>query len=303
VLSTVGVAVALLLALALPGGLQAAASQEPRPYGFFVKGTHGFSLLAVAIPGSAEAARFELESYGSLGLYLVRGKNAEVTYAVPKAKVTATSVEADLGSLGKIDVTRVHTGRKKQVRKCGQKAQLPVDRFEGTIEFHGEEGFTEVDATGATGGDLEINFCEGEGEGAVTPGKRLPGAHLRVEQSVERGGVETSSLSLDATQARPGAKTRIGAEVMEFQGEMEIHRAFSTWAGASALRYEPRHLNGATLRDAPSLSGWGHFTRRPGSAENEPGRWAGNLTVDFPGRADVPASGPGFTASLERARR
>jgi hypothetical protein len=299
----VGVAVALLLALALPGGLQAAESQEPTPYAFVVQGTHGYKLIAVAIPPPPQAAEFDPEDKGSLGLYLEHGKNALVTYAYRTATVTPTSLEADLGARGKISVTRVATGRQKPVKACGKSRPVPVSRFEGTIEFHGDEGFTEVAATRAPGSDLRVISCAGGEERApVVPGKSLPGAHLEVEQRVEHEGVETSSLTLDATQARPGAKTRIDASVMELDGETEIHRFFSTWAGADALSYEHRHLNFATLKPSGPLSGWGHFVRRPGSAENEAGRWTGNLTVDFPGRADVPASGPGFTAGGRLAR-
>lgn len=33
------------------------------------------------------------------------------------------------------------------------------------------------------------------------------------------------------------------------------------------------------------------------------GTWRGNVKVDFPGRADVPLSGPGFKAAIVRAKR
>ncbi len=38
--------------------------------------------------------------------------------------------------------------------------------------------------------------------------------------------------------------------------------------------------------------------RRPGK-----GSWQGNLTVDFPGHADVPIAGPGFKASIYPVHR
>jgi hypothetical protein len=60
-------------------------------------------------------------------------------------------VRADLGSLGRISVKAVPADRKPAVlRSCDGEEMRKVTavRYKGTIDFHGEEGFTDVEATG-----------------------------------------------------------------------------------------------------------------------------------------------------------
>jgi hypothetical protein len=104
----------------------------------------------------------------------------------------------------------------------------------------------------------------------------------------------------------------VSAEVEENRGEMEIHRAVGTWASADALHYD-RHLRTATIRPPDPFSGHASFRfsarskttsacTTTGTAASA-GCWTGNLTVDLPGRPDVPLTGPGFYALLEHATR
>jgi hypothetical protein len=292
-----GALAAVVLALVLPGVATAGEGGAPKMYGFTVSGTKGFKISVTAIPAPAEAAASDPAAEGSLGLFLQRGTSAFVTYAIPHAKVTPTTIEADLGSLGRIAVTRVHGDRKKTFKNCrGEKQQLWQDRFEGTIEFHGEEGFTDVAATSAPGGALQYcSYFESSG-GAFVPGKGLSGAILAANSGVSK----KSSVAFTAEQKRAGAKVSLIAAMTEFQGEMEIQRGVTAWAAPDSLSFGPRHLESATVRPPSPFSGWGRFVRRPGSAGDEVGRWTGNLSVDFPGHADVPVTGPGFRATLER---
>jgi hypothetical protein len=272
-LSGVGVMLILALTLLLP----AAAQGESRGLvltGFQLKASNGYRFIVV-IGKRAEAE-------GRIGIVLGRGKHTIVGYSTP-ATVTPTTVDADLGELGRISVTRVPSGRTKLVNwgcNRGETKRIEAQRYEGTIEFHGEEGFAEVSATSAP--LVHPKICVKSVRAIPDRGK--PGAHLEVDKR----SLEGYRIGFDATQVRAGAGTTVSVEVEEHRGELEIFRSTSIWAGPSALSYDWNRLN-ATVRPPAPFAGHAIFHENAPSA-NE---WTGNLTVDLPGRADVPITGPG----------
>ena len=121
---------------------------------------------------------------------------------------------------------------------------------------------------------------------------RLSGSRLEVDSFVG----ERHALELNAQESRPGERVSLGVEVEEQRGEIEFERATGIRADADALGFDAR-LRRATLAPPPFA---GHATFRRGA---EPAnRWTGNLTVDLPGRSDVPLTGPGLRISLVHAR-
>jgi hypothetical protein len=284
-LSGAGAILALALTLLLPAVVRGEEEQMP-PTGFRLQASNGFELLVEAgSPGVSED--------GWIALFLLRGHSAIVTYAAP-ATVSPSRIDADLGTLGRISVKRVPTGRTETVRDCekGGRKQVAAARYEGTIEFHGEEEFTEV--TAARAPIVVPPNCGVIPEGGRPPGKALPGARLSAEKRI----AETYRADFDAIQRRPGTRIAISAEVEEHRGEIEIHRAVGLWTSPGTLSYD-RRLRTATVRPPAPFAGYGRFQGNAGHA----GRWAGNLTVDLPGRSDVPVAGRGFRASLEHPRR
>jgi hypothetical protein len=285
-LSGAGALLVLVMALLLPSSVQGEEARQPPTTVFRLQASNGYELFGFAV---APAEGDE----GEIALYLSRGKREAAIYYSP-ATVSRTAVEADLGKLGRISVKRVRTGRTKTVRRgCHSKKRkrIEVERYEGTIEFHGEEGFTDVSATSAP---LErATFCVAE-EGGRPPGKTLPGARLDVDKNL----FDKYRLEFDAVQPRPGSRTVVSAEVDEHRGEIGIYRVTWTVAGAAALHFD-RHLRSATVRPPAPFAGHGTFHADAPRAR----RWTGNLTVDFPGRADVPITGPGFSADLAHPRR
>jgi len=279
---------ALVMTLLLPAAVQGEEDRPTTVTGFRLEASNGYEFLALA--GEAPPEGDE----GWIGLFLVRDdQHAAVTYAAP-ATVTGETIDADLGKLGSISVTRVPTGGTRTAHLvCGSEStqRVKAERYEGTIEFHGEEGFTEI---GATSAPLVYPPPCGIPEGGRPAGKSLPGARL----SVEKEHFEQYRFDFNAVQNRPSARTEVGAEVEEHRGEMEIHRATWTWANANVLRYD-RRLRTATVRPPGPFSGHGSFR----VSDHGPNLWTGNLTVDFPGRSDVPLTGPGFRANLEHPRR
>ncbi len=289
-LSGIGVVLALAAILLLPAAVQAAEDPASSLVGFRLEATNGYVFYALTeVPP-------EGEEEGWIGLFLGRGKHTRVSYAAP-ATVSRTTLEADLGKLGRISVTRVPTGRMKTVPqgcKRGSTKRVEAERYEGTIEFHGEEGFAEVNATSVPLESLRPCGNTDERGGTRDESKILPGARLDVEKRV----LDKYRLEFTAVQRRPGARTRVSVEVEEHRGEIEIHRATWTWGDPGALRFHPR-LRTATVRLPAPFSGHGSFH----ADAPRPGRWTGNLTVDLPGRANVPVTGPGFSADLERPYR
>jgi hypothetical protein len=280
---------ALALTLLLPGTVQGEETEELSVAGLRLQASNGYEFFALtALPAAGE------EGEGKIALYLRRGRSAFVSYTAP-ATLSHTTIDADLGNLGRISVTRVPTGRTKKVPQgceLKSKKRVEAERFEGIIEFHGEEGFTDVSATSTP---LEYaTFCVSGEEGGRPPGKRLPGARL----DVERRNDERPRLEFDAVQRRPGAKTLLSIEVEEDRGELDIYRAISTWASPDVLRFDPQ-LRTAALRPPAPYAGFGRFRSSAPLAR----QWTGNLTVDLPGRANVRLAGPGLWATLEHPSR
>lgn len=277
---------ALALALLLPPAVQGDEERVTELTGFSLQASNGYDLVALAGESS-------MGEEGWIWLVL-RGRRALVSYTAP-AIVSDKTIDADLGKLGKISVTRVPTGRTKTVRRsCKPESRKRVDaeRYEGTIEFHGEEGFAEVSAVRAP--LVRSPWCWRGTEGGSPRRKRLRGARLDVEKH-SRGN---DRLEFDATQRRSGAKTRLSMEVDEHRGEIDIQRAIWTWGRSGALRYD-RRLRTAIIRPPAPFAGHGIFRRNVRRAK----QWTGNLTVDLPGRSDVPVTGRGFFASLEHRYR
>jgi hypothetical protein len=288
------VALAALLLLAAPvGAASGRAPDGPEPplgwaYAFELEGSNGFELIA--LPGIG---------YGSSsgGILLVaRNRFSAATYKAP-ATVTAetpttATIEADLGALGRISVRLVPTGRQKSVRvgcEGKKRTQVEAARYEGTIEFHGEEGFTEVSATGAPV-DYEIFRRITCSELESHSGRYYPrGASLEI-RSPRRG---KPALGVSATKLHPGGRTWVTARTAERRGEIAITRELGVLGRTGALRYD-EDLGAATLRPPAPFAGQARFDLKTGPAS----RWTGNLTVDFPGRSDVPLTGPGFAFDL-----
>ena len=225
----IGVLAAVAVVLGVPTAVRGDDGESPpQVTGFRLQATNGYELDAFAeVPSEG--------TEGMIGIFLAHGRRSVVTYAAP-ATITATSIDADLGSLGRISVTRTPTGQIKTVRagcKPGSRKQIETENYEGTIEFHGEEGFAEVSATSAP---LVVSFaCLRVVEGGRPPGKVLSGARLHAQKYVGR----QYRFEFDAVQDRPGARTAVGAEVEEHRDGIEIHRAIGMRAGAAVLRFDP----------------------------------------------------------------
>jgi hypothetical protein len=284
-----GLAVALASALLAPLPASATDSDLKHAYAFTLEASNGYSILAYA--GSERA-----DGRGAIVLF-VEGKNASAFYQA-RATVTATRLEADLGDLGEVSLGVTPSGGKKKLRsRCADEPRtftFEPPSFEGVFEFHGEEGYTDA-TTNAPADDSAFFFellCAGVGSGE-TSGAGLPGARLRLHS--HRGSFR---LGLQANQNRPGARTQLEVNVHEKRHGITISRSARLWAGTTAFDYDPL-LHRATLEPPAPFSGGADFHRGAAPAN----RWSGDLTVDLPGRSNVPLTGPGVGATLISACR
>jgi hypothetical protein len=272
----------------MPVGASALDSDLKHAYAFKVKASNGYSIVALAASERADGR-------GDLVLFVGKGRSESVVYAA-SAQLTATTIDADLGALGEVALEVVPSGRKRTLhRSCDGEPQ--AERFEpvsyrGSFEFHGEEGYADVSASAPReytrfffdlicGGSLS-----GEGLGA-----RLPGPRLRLH--AHRGSFH---LALQANKNRPGARTRFEIETREERHGIDISRSRQLWVGSAAFDYDPL-LRTATLAPPAPFAGQASFDRDAGSRNG----WTGNLTVDMPGRSDLPLSGAGVRATLVHA--
>jgi hypothetical protein len=255
--------------------------------GFRMKGSHGY-WIAVAV--------FSVDGRRGRIYITARRRDANVSYVAP-AKVTADAIHADLGRIGRVDVTRHALGGEKTVHpKClgGAQTYEPAT-YEGVIEFNGEEGFTRVRASRVAVLPAWIVFTAGACGGgyAEAIGSDEPGARLR--------GVSFAhgrNLSFQVNKNSPTARVVFKASLKERRNGVRIEREVEGVAPGGAFRFG-RRLRTASLSPSAPFSGSASLGR---SLNSFWPIWTGDLALDFPGRAAVPMAGHDVHVSLVHAR-
>jgi len=271
----------------------ATADDEGASGAFQLKGSNGYSIAVIAIA--------KPEANGKGGVTIIVGREgSSVIYGAP-ATVTseqlgvATSIEADLGQLGRISLALKSSGRGKTYRPCGSKSRttsLVAGTYRGTFKLHGEEGYTEANVT-QTPLDLrplQALICLENGP-SESRGPRFHGASLLVGAGDKRERVQ-----LGAIQNRRGARVRLSATLSERRGDLGIKREVTRTAPSSAFSFDPM-LRTAALTPPSPFSGTATFNR----AAAPPNRLRGNISIDFPGRSNVPLPKSGRHANLVHA--
>ncbi len=256
--------------------------------GFQLSGSHGYTI-------SASAYSDGTRPNGQFSLTARRGR-AAVTY-VADAKVTRDSIEADLGKLGSVRLSRRDDAREKTAKpRCGGRPFVYESaHFEGLVEFTGEGGFTHVTARRVKQVPAFLSFLGpgdcGSGSGAAF-GPAEPGARLRAV-SFAHG----RNLTLQVNKNGPKTPLGFAAGLKERRDGIFIRREVSGFGPSDAFRYD-RGLRAATLSPPPPFSGSASLTRSKNSVAPI---WRGDLAVDFPGRRSVPVAGPNVHVSIVHA--
>ncbi|MEZ5077814.1 MAG: hypothetical protein R2725_10250 [Solirubrobacterales bacterium] len=281
--------VTLLGLLVVPGGAAAsAADAEEAGYatGFRLEGSNGYSILvdAYSEPGRGR---------GFVGV-LVHRPGSYAGYRVP-ATVSPAGISADLGRLGRIEVTRHPSGHVKRLRSKCVGGSIPFEpaRFEGTIRFRGERGYVRVSQSVARErSPLPLGDCSGGGRGESVGGG-LPGARLE-GRSFAHGRV----LRFQFNKNRPRrAKTVYSASLAERRGRLRVFREVHGAVGSTAFSFAP-DLSSAALEPPAPFSGRATLRRDDNSVYPF---LTGNLAVHFPGRT-VRAVGRSLAVGLVHAR-
>lgn len=268
----------------------APAEEVGAPVGFELRGTHGYAISGSAyLPGPGRRGEFALTAQ--------RGDEA-VTYSVA-AKVTANSIRANLGSLGRVDLSLRRSGEEKSAHvKCLHYSEsYEAGTWEGLIEFNGEGGYSRARATQAVGLPILLLFAKAricqERSSGETFGPGVPGARLK---GVSYADGRTVRFQINKN--RRGGKTLFTASLAERERGIHIYRKLGGIAPAAAFRYD-RRVRTATLDPPAPFAGSAHLRRSRNAVSPF---WTGNLTLAFPGRT-VPLAGPDFHVSLEHARQ
>jgi hypothetical protein len=292
-------ALSTLLATAALAALLAPAASADEALGkglegsFTLKGTHGFEIKAlIASYGEGDA--------GQIVLFV--GKKNQLAIYVVKGTVTKEAVDFDLGTLGEVKAAVRPSGKKETLSsECGEGEEQTIEgeEYVGTIVFHGEGGFTEAEATRSPlllASALTELVCGPLTTEGHEGGDGVHGVGLAVKR---KGGA-----SLMLAQNHLGARVFYSAQMKEKEGAVTVERTASGYLGGSALTFAPS-LKTAHLSGAGPFTGSASYTGKSLPSVSRPGKgpWRGNLTVDFPGHADVPVAGPGFKASTYAVHR
>lgn len=294
-------ALGTLLAVAEPGSAPALPVTRPPyattsqsgvlvPPGFELPSSNGYAIEVTVLRSATGGPGGGPSAFANI---LVSGQTGVVSYIAP-ASATEDSFEVPLGELGHIAVTFHPTEGSRLRRVCGKNQSIHVASgyYEGVIDFHGEHGYTEVEALRARG-DARLLLdlvCPAKGASGTGPG--LPGAELRV-----RSRSQTATPSLTVVENDPGAPAQLEAHTYEWHDGISINRTIRMEAPRSTFNYDSK-LRTANVKPPSPFSGTARF-RRLGRRQS---RWSGDLTVELPGQPGVHLTGRHFRESLFRAR-
>ncbi len=258
----------------------------PGPGAFVIHGSHGYVIGVIADPTSKEGQ--------DRVLVAIVNDSGNAIYSAP-AHLNNGGIRVNLGTLGKINVRWHPNGRvgKLAIRCRGYRSRLYVAEgtYEGSVRIVGEGGFTKATATRIRGrtGWYHLNGCGG------TTSEGFPGPGILLEASIFKSRLPKDSYRyLSVVQNRPRGQVSYLAGMGERRGRLSIDRAAYALGRARTLSFD-NHLDTGAISPPAPFSGTGTFERL---ARHRPGRWRGDLAVDFPGRPDVPLAGKDFGATF-----
>jgi len=255
---------------------------------FRLKGTNGYSMLVIAL----SKRQFK---HGEILVWAAR-KGASVFY-LARARVTPTTIDADLGPVGEISVRFEPSGPPERVHAgCKRGGSLIYEPgvWVGEVKLTGEEGFTRTEKSRVKAIPNPFNElgCATVGIGE-TSGHGVVGAKLTA-----RSATRERAVYLQVNKNHRHARVRVEASLEERRGGLIISREVVRLFPAAAFGFDPE-LRSARLSPAAPFSGSAGFHRNAKPAN----QWTGNLAVDFPGRANVPLAGRRFTTVLGHWKR
>ena len=269
----------------LPVGLTRA-NPLPSPGVFVIHGSNGYKIGVAAAPAyRGERNRVYVEIVNSV---------SDATYVAP-ARLSGENIKADLGPFGKITMRWHPNGRVGvlpiRCRNRHSRFYVAEGTYRGSVHVVGENGFTTATVhriSGRTGWD-SLGGCGYE------TSEGFPGPGILLEASIFQSRLPKDSYRyLSVVQNRPGERVGYFASMGEKRGRLSIGLRAYAFGRPKTLTVD-NPLDTGTISPPAPFSGTGTFER---IARHRPGRWRGDLTVDFPGRPDAPLTGKNFGATL-----
>lgn len=274
----------------LPPGFERS-NPIPSPEAFSVRGSNGYYISVFPEPyGQKARDRVIVTAADPAGRVSV----------IAHANLAHEGIRADLGQFGRVAVAWRPSGAVlRGDGRCGKRTfhlWFAGGSYVGSFHFHGDNGFTDAHVrriAGRNGWWRALGCTYFTSEGFPGPGVLLEASEF--SNRLPKG----SHRYLSVVQNRPHGRVYYGAGMGEKRGRLEIGRSAYVEGRARTLSFPPR-MDTATLTPPPPFSGSATFER---TRRGHPGKWLGDLSVDFPGASDVPLAGEDFGATFMRGFR
>jgi len=272
-----------------------------------------FAGVSSAAAAPSPVMQFSLPASGGYTLHVkTEGNQTVVSASRGGSRLSSTyyvsesagpgAIDADLGSLGSIDVHFEPSGADKRIELChgGRHIVHRLGVFTGTISFRGESGYTAAEAAQAPGsvGPSARGLCRGRGKGPVAT------ATTEARRQVERVWTVGDATLMNRNSTSPDADnltlllaTAEGGIVRYLVDRIElpspsltIERQIDVVGPRSGFSY-PHDYRTAVLQPPAPFSGKAVFSARRQ-------RLRGDLKVAFPGLAPQSLTDGQFEARI-----
>jgi hypothetical protein len=288
-----GVLLAFVLALALAQDAGAKARTIVYPGGlsseFELRGSNGYRLEV-----SSGGGETEVTASGGIG-------KGFVTYAVASRKHGKRGFEAKLPGIGRIAVDFRPRGKARKVpvleKVCtGKPGREEAGTFVGTINFHGEGGYTEATATRVKGKVLRTypETCPVEKKGGGGSGMGIDEGPYLTAAALAQGLIFTAGRFNFGDELGGEISGYTAAQLSNSRG-MEIMRILTAIGRPESFSAEHTgRTASARVEPPPPFSGTADFGIAPDGTVN----WTGDLSVTLPGTGPIRLAGKRFVAKL-----
>ena len=273
-----GVAAGVGLLTASGGGAATAspgtAEEAQIPLAFKVQGSHGYTISVSGFPVTPLAG-FE----HPMVTLIVRRGAASVFYTA-HAKVTADSIDADLGPLGRVHLRLNRSGRRRQSKSSVRMPRKPT-KPGPTKGSSNSAGTADIPERGRIVWRACLSSPSRRGSTVATetgPNRGVPASRER--DSRVSPTQMAGSLNSRSTRTTPTGRRLFSASLTERLDGVRIHRDVAGIATASAFRYNG-DLKSAVLSPPAPFSGSASLRYDKNSASP---LFTGNLRLAFPGR-------------------
>ncbi len=286
---TYSLAAAVLFVVALVSGSTAAA--RPGYVTFPGERTSKFSVQAT------QGYRITVQRTGHRVELVASNGSSAAIYAVHSPDSPEPGINARFPGLGLVSVHFHPDGPTRRTPAiCGGRPSVSQGgTFQGVIRFRGEQDFTRVNATGASGSFFRSpkESCKGNAGNGSSSG---PVYSLTVRTKVFGGWLAFSATKSPEGSPFAGSTSYFAVEQKHRHGMRSSRFAFaSARSGAGFAMSGPVHRpESATLSPPDPFSGTASFH----SGADSLAEWTGNLMVELPGVGTVKLAGPRFGSQL-----